>query len=209
MQDLTKRRGLAERIRLLIDGQITNDAFDDFLVEEGCLGSPDRTIDEIAWWAWTLYSDTRTYRLRGQAAVDRDTHAAAARAILLLRSGTDYEWPSLQEPFWAFLLRWAAASWWLPTAAWTLFALYNYGVRVRSVPIGPFLLLGSAFVALGCRAAGEVAKKKMQPLRESFAAAGDEAAWPFLSRAQLEEAANSGHLLNAGPGSQTSPHAPG
>lgn len=201
MRDLVKRRALAERIRWLIDGQITNDAFDDFLVDEGCLGSADRTIDEIAWWAWTLYSDTRTYRLRGQAAVDSDTHAAAARAILLLRSGADYEWPTLQEPFWVFMLRGASASWWLPTAAWTLFALYNYGVRIGSVPIGPFLLLGSAFVVLGCRGAGEVAKRKMQPLRDSFAAAGDEALWPFLSSDRLDEVASRGYLLSAGPDS--------
>lgn len=199
MRDLSKRCALAERLRWLIDGQITNDAFDDFLVDEGCLGSADRTIDEIAWWAWTLYSDTHTYRLRGQAAVDSDTRAATARAILLLRSGTDYDWPTLQEPFWVFMLRAAAASWWLPTAAWTLFALFNYGVRFRSVPLGPFLLLGSAFIALGCRTGGEIAKRKMQPLNESFAASGDLTCWPFLSSVQLTEGESRGYLLSAGP----------
>lgn len=195
MRDLAKRRALAERLRWLVGGRITNDAFEDFLYDEGCFGSADRTIDEITWWAWTLYSDTRTYRLVGAQRVGRQTRDAAVRAIVLLRGGQDYRWPTLQEPFVVFTLRALAHNWWLPTAALLACALYNYGLTIRGIMLGPLLLIGVMALGSGFRACGSVADRLMRPRREAFLAAGDKECWPFLSREEVHAAANQGHLL--------------
>lgn len=197
MRDLAKRRALAERIRWLIGGRITNDAFENFLYDEGCFGSEDRTIDEIAWWAWSLYSDTSTYRLVGKRSVDRETRDAAIRAIVLLRGGQDYPWPTLQEPFLVFTMRAASQNWWLPTAAFASLALYNYGATLGGVMLGPLLMVGVVLVGLVCRAGGSMADRLMRPRREAFEASGDTDCWPFLSREDLLEGARRGHLLDA------------
>lgn len=197
MQDLAKRRALAQQIRWLVGGRISNDAFEDFLYDEGCFGSEDRTVDEIAWWAWSLYSDTRTYRLVGKHAVDRETRNRAVRAIVLLRCGQDYEWPTIQEPYVVFMLRAASHNWWLPTVASAMLALYNYGATIGGVMLGPLLLVGVVLVGLTCRAGGAIAEQRMLPLRDAFEAAGDTDCWPFLSREELREGTQRGHLLDA------------
>ena len=195
MQDLARRRALAEQLRWFIGGRITNDAFEDFLYDQGCFGSEDRTIDEITWWAWTLYSDNRTYRLIGKRAVDRETRDAAVRAIVLLRGGQDYRWPSLQEPFLVFTLRALSYNWWLPAAALLACALYNYGVTIRGIMLGPLFLIGVMALSSGFRACGLIASRLMRPRLEAFDAAGDKECWPFLSREELLEGAQRGHLL--------------
>ena len=197
MRDLAKRRALAEQVRWLIGGRITNDAFENFLYDEGCFGSEDRTVDEIAWWAWSLYSDARTYRLMGKHAVDRTTRNRAIRAIVLLRSGQDYRWPTIQEPYAVFMLRALSDNWWLPTTGAAMLALYNYGATLGGVMLGPLLMVGVVLVGLVCRAGGSMADRLMRPQREAFEASGDADCWPFLSREDLQEGARRGYLLDA------------
>lgn len=159
VRDLKLRRELAQQLRWLVGGRITNDAFDDFLYERGCLGSDDRTVDELAWWGWTLYSDTHTYRLTGKHTVGEDLRLSAVRAVVFLRSNTDYEWPSLQEPFGIACLRAASENWWALTAIALLIALWNYSMTFAGIMVGPLALVAVALLGVACRYGGDIARR--------------------------------------------------
>ena|SRR5688572_4670545 len=87
------RRRLAEAVRHLADGQITNDQFD----ENAFFRSEDAAVCEIRLAAWGLYSDNRTYRLRGGDRLPGETRRSVARCILFLHGSLEFEWP---REFW-------------------------------------------------------------------------------------------------------------
>jgi len=89
MVDRSDRERLAVRLRRLADGRITNDDFD----EEVPSDSPDRGVQEIARFGWTLYDDLRHYRLRGRDALNRATLRRVGLCILFLHSSNEYDWP--------------------------------------------------------------------------------------------------------------------
>ncbi len=89
MVDRSSRERLAVKLRRLADGRITNDDFD----EEVPSASPDRGVQEIARFGWTLYDDFRHYRLRDRNALDRGTLRRVGFCILFLHSCNEYEWP--------------------------------------------------------------------------------------------------------------------
>lgn len=191
MHDSSLRAELAENLGALLDGDISNDEFDNFLADEGCLGCSDRAVDEIAWWAWTLYSDTHEHHLTGRNLLDEETYQAGARAILFLQSELPYAWPSLQEPYSVFLLRALEHNWWLPTTGCLLLSLYNYGFQAGGITVGPLLLLATTFLAIGCRSAGRLADSLMSQPTKAFDAAGNVSCWPFLNQSQLQAAQRS------------------
>ena len=90
MIDRDARNNLAESLRHLVSGRITNDQFEEaaWWVE-----SDDAAVDAVKWQAWQLYSDLREHRLTGRDAVSESDRRIVARFILFLHSDLEYEWP--------------------------------------------------------------------------------------------------------------------
>jgi len=90
MIDRSARNRLAELIRSLVSGSITNDEFEDRVPE-----SNDRVVTEVFYHgAWCLYSDMKEYKLKGKDVLSKEDKSIVARWILFLKSENEYEWPS-------------------------------------------------------------------------------------------------------------------
>lgn len=94
MIDRAGRSRLAESLRHLASGQITNDQFED----AAWIDSDDAVIDAVKWQAWMLYSDLHEHKLTGSDAVSKSDRRVVARFILFLHSDLEYEWP--RHPLW-------------------------------------------------------------------------------------------------------------
>ncbi len=86
------RNRMAELLRQLASGRITNDQFEDSL--------PARMAD--AEWAvfhaaWCCFDDFHEHRLRGAHRLTPLERQLFARCVLFLRSGIPYEWPKNLE----------------------------------------------------------------------------------------------------------------
>lgn len=89
MIDRQARKELAEALRALASGLISNDEF-----ERRIPDSTDPAIRHLfADGAWRLYSDLREYRLKGKHRLDSSTKAAVARWVLFLKTDQPFEWP--------------------------------------------------------------------------------------------------------------------
>src|SRR5262249_51708423 len=89
MIDRDGRSQLAELLRHLVAGQITNDEFEDRLP----VGSSDRAVNEVSQEAWYLYSDLYEHHLTGADRVPEEVRRHVARWILFLHSDLEFEWP--------------------------------------------------------------------------------------------------------------------
>ena len=89
MLDRPTRDRLAESLRQIISGAMTNLALDDFLLEQA-EGSEDRGVREIAMQTWLLYEEEQLYPIDITESQRRDI----VRWILFLQSGHELEWPS-------------------------------------------------------------------------------------------------------------------
>jgi len=87
--DRDGRRTLAELLRHLVAGQVTNDEFEDRAPRR----SGDFAIAEIRLQAWYLYDDLREYRLTGKDRMSPEVRAHVARWIMFLRTDLEYGWP--------------------------------------------------------------------------------------------------------------------
>lgn len=89
MVDRKARDELAEQIRHLVAGQISNDEFEDRLPE-----STDTAIWEIFWnGAWGLYDDLSEHKLCGSQRIEKNDRRDIARWVLFLKTDLEYEWP--------------------------------------------------------------------------------------------------------------------
>lgn len=94
MIDRTARDTLAENIRHLVAGLISNDEFESRIP----WNSSDSAIREITLGGpWHLYSDMREHRLSGKFSVPKQQREESARWILFLKSDLPYEWPQTSE----------------------------------------------------------------------------------------------------------------
>lgn len=90
MIDRVGRNRLAECIRHLAAGVVTNLEFED----RAEFYSPDLAIQAVFWGGpWLLYDDFRNYRLSGRYRLDPRAREGAARWILFLKTDLPYEWP--------------------------------------------------------------------------------------------------------------------
>ena len=89
MIDQRSRAAFALSLRQFAAGRITNDEFEDRIPRH----SSDPAVRAIADAAWFLYSDLRTYRLRGRNRLPKSTRGAVSRCILFLATDLPYEWP--------------------------------------------------------------------------------------------------------------------
>ncbi len=88
MIDRIARDKLAERLRHLATGLITNYQF-----EDQAKRSSDRVIHDIEFrLAWPAYDDMHEHKLKGQHAISLGHRLDFARAILFLKSDLPYEW---------------------------------------------------------------------------------------------------------------------
>lgn len=88
-----EREALALALRRLASGRSTTSEFD----EHFPCASDDPGVEAISWIGWTLYSDYRTYLLRGRHALPPEAMEAVARCILFLHSDIEYEWPPVPK----------------------------------------------------------------------------------------------------------------
>jgi len=89
MIDRVARNRLAENIRALANGLITNDEFEDRVPL-----SEDVAINEIFLsGAWLLYCDMSTYTLTGKHKLSATSKKEVARWVLFLKSNIEYKWP--------------------------------------------------------------------------------------------------------------------
>jgi len=92
MVDRHSRNQLAEGIRALASGLITNDEFE----QRVPVGSDDPAIRAVfSEGAWLLYSDLRQYRLSGKHRVPIQSKKEVARWVLFLKTDQPYQWPTL------------------------------------------------------------------------------------------------------------------
>ena len=100
--DHAARTHLAEQLRHLVAGRITNDEF-----EDAREWSEDPAVGEVQHAAWFLYDDLREYRLAGRHRLGPAARREVARWILFLKSDGRYLWPPLTA--WSCLF-WATAN---------------------------------------------------------------------------------------------------
>lgn len=91
MIDRDSRNRLAELLRSLASGQITNDEFEESIPE-----SRDKAIMEVfSHGGWKLYSDMKEYKLKGKDALESVVKKEVARWVLFLKSNFEYSWPDV------------------------------------------------------------------------------------------------------------------
>ncbi len=91
MIDRNARNQLADLLRSLASGLITNDEFENLIPK-----SKDKAINEVFYQGgWSLYSDMKEYKLKGKDALDRVVKKEVARWVLFLKSNYEYSWPSI------------------------------------------------------------------------------------------------------------------
>jgi len=105
MIDIERRRKLAYHLRQLSNGQISNDDFEERVMDDVTFGSlpeqyyrserckdDDSVIRPILEMSWTLYDDTRNHKLNGSDALSEYAIKEIARYILFLQSNQKYDW---------------------------------------------------------------------------------------------------------------------
>ena len=81
MIDRNSRNRLAELLRSLASGQITNDEFETSIQE-----SKDKAIVEVfSNGGWTLYSDMKEYKLNGKNALETVVKKEVAKWVLFFK----------------------------------------------------------------------------------------------------------------------------
>ena len=163
-----ERDFLAEQIRRLVEGQITNDEF--------FRARPDKFEDtgvaEIWMYVDSFLSDASCYRLTGRNALPQDVVEKIQRCIIFLRSDMDYAWPSLTINFCGNKL--LIAGWFI------LFLVVPLGNLLYMFWTAMVLLVfGISFFILHFVCQKIVLHKKF----DIFQRSGDLDAWPFLRKA--------------------------
>jgi hypothetical protein len=195
MIDHELRNSLSQDVRRLITGRMTNDAFDDAYYET-YETSDDCAVTAIASFCYCLYSsDLWTYRLRGRHAVDDETRSIAARSVLFLRSGLEYEWPPMPDN--PALRMLASLAMFLGLPAGVAISLIciplalsgsDDGITGPLAILGPLLLIGStALEFFWSRLLSEDWK--------AFQDSGDHDVWPFIRRKDFDTARQTCHMF--------------
>jgi hypothetical protein len=103
MIDRAARDNLAERLRKLGSGAITNFEFE----RRARRARNDPAVHEIAeCLAWRCYDDLREHRLSGEYALSDGLRKDFARAVLFLKGNCEFHWPRRSGlPAWGTYLR--------------------------------------------------------------------------------------------------------
>lgn len=101
------RAQLAEALRQLASGLITNDQFEDRV--EFDPGDP--ATYELYRFAWGFYDDLSAHRMRGRHRLSKAQRQVFARCVLFLRSGRPYEYSTDAKWLWARQRRFVSNYW--------------------------------------------------------------------------------------------------
>ena len=102
------RAQLAEAMRQLASGLITNDEFERRVPKPD---SDDPTVLELYRFAWGFYDDLYPHRMRGRHRLSKLQRRVFARCVLFLRSGLPYEYSSDAKWLWARQRRTSSNYW--------------------------------------------------------------------------------------------------
>ncbi|MGY0036213.1 hypothetical protein [Pedobacter sp. NJ-S-72] len=110
MVDINKRKRLALHLRHLSVGLLSNDDFENDLMNDVTNGwlpeqyhrakeakSDDPIIQPILELCWGLYSDTRSYKLINKDRLSEQSLKIIARCILFLQTDREYQWPGFEN----------------------------------------------------------------------------------------------------------------
>ena len=98
MIDRTARENLAERLRQLASGAVTN-----FTFERKTVHSKDKAVGEIEWvLAWPTYDDFHEHRLVGKWKLPATARRDFARAVIFLKTDLPYRWPRQSAISWVW-----------------------------------------------------------------------------------------------------------
>lgn len=157
---------LAERLRQLASGRLTNDEFEDTLPYGG---GADAAAWELYHFAWMCYDDLYEHRLRGRHRLSPQQRQVFARCVLFLRSGLPYEWPKHAKWLWCRQRDKAESAprtpWWVPDESATS-VLPVFGRRWREY----------------------LSRREEARDRERRTVAVDDRIWPFRRMADLKAA---------------------
>ena len=97
MVDRKSRDILAENIRHLLAGLITNDEYEDSV---SSVNKKDLVVKELLVAIWTLYSDEHEHKLNIEK-FSKEDNKTFARFILFLKTDQEYKWPwsNVHDPF--------------------------------------------------------------------------------------------------------------
>ena len=166
MVDKDRRRKLAYHLRQLCVGLITNDEFEDSVMDDVTKGwlpvhyhrskeakFDDAIIRPMLELSWCLYSDMEEHSLTGRRKLTDEQLKDIARFILFLHSDFEYEWPYID-------------------------------------PTNPLLRLSFKEILLSVLTLGQYYRDKKTDRLNDFIemkSMGDYEYWPFLKREQYEE----------------------
>lgn len=122
MIDNERRRKLALHLRHLTVGLISNDEFEESIMDDVSRGwlpeqyhrskqaeshDEDQIIKPMLELCWGLYDDTRHHKLTKSDELTKDALKIIARCILFLHSNKEYEWPyfNTKSPLLKFSLK--------------------------------------------------------------------------------------------------------
>jgi hypothetical protein len=175
MIDRYSRDRLAELLRHLVCGQMTND---DFCDTAGKIrwASKDLAVSAIYEYADGLYSDLQTYRLRGPRRISDEHRRQTAIAAMFLYSDLEYEWPETSKAVWR-----------------GQYLMYAFGAAcIAGLVLGPIMF----FWAVGLYPLSwAVHWWERNAWRTQQRELGDVEVWPFLRRADFDRARQFPRLL--------------
>jgi hypothetical protein len=200
MIDRESRDVLAENLRQLVTGQLTNYKFERAVR----LSNLDRGINRIYQdLAWHLYDDYREYKLRGENSLSDEARTTVTRAILFLYSDFEYEWPiypensletrrSLLKMFLTGLLVFLSG---LP--AWVLIKPTSRASVLVLILCGLCSVLGLIMIWHGKEWIWYPRfKSSAEEQQRHFQSFGDFTVWPFRRREDFENAKTRPRLLS-------------
>ncbi len=197
MVNLAHRKRLAQDLRHLVAGTMTNYEFDD-AYSDCYADSEDETVRELGGAGYSLYSDNRRYSLRGRDAVSRETRRAMARSVLFLRTDRRYEWPPMPP---SAELQTLATTAYLGICAGTavvLICAMLLASRTRDVE---FMILpgcaATAWLAWSVWFRTRKYPREDSAQRRQWQASGNYDVWPFFRREDFHAARRTCHLLGA------------
>jgi hypothetical protein len=172
-----ERDNLANQLRRLLEGEISNDAF---------IASPPSSDDDPAllsiWSFITDYcEDVLPYRFRGMRAPSSEMTATVDRCVLFLQSDLEYEWPVFPSDGFPYYL--------LAVTCLVLSVIMGFGSKQWCIAMSMLALSTVLFVFFW------LYRRTVQRKREqSFWSHGDRQVWPFLRQADYERRLTPGAL---------------
>ncbi|QDU58591.1 hypothetical protein Pan181_48300 [Aeoliella mucimassa] len=195
MIDRPLRDQLAQELRQLVTGKLSNDDFDDSYYD-AYRQSSDPAVREVAQFGWSLYSSDVLwpYSLKGWHKVSEATRQRAAHAVLFLRTDLKYVYREQKRSLadmgvcmfesMGCLLGLA-----LFVMAWLVFAS-DLELAAIFACVGAIALVVSRLMA-------QVRHADDQSFQVEANKIGDLQVWPFVSKQQLADTPGSGFVTCA------------